>query len=344
MKSYCKLPFDRFRIEFDGQYHSCCHQTDYYGNIFDEGKSMEELYKGQKLRAVRVATLNKELHPMCNNNMCPLYVTDLERNQDAILTKYPKQVEFALSPQMCNIGGLNPTPDTACAMCPRSSEGWMKPYLDGTIPDRTDEMLEFIKPSLPYLETLTVLGIIEPFFKGQIFDVLDKLEFKKYKKDVLIWTFCNATLFGEKNQNKYLDEYVEKSVFGFSVDAATPKTYQKVRKLNYFHVVKRNLITYFKKCKEEQRWDESFIANNINMWNVHEVSDMVKFAKEVGAPHIQFSPTHGEKLSTQLPRDAYCNESNWEIFDRAQEKAIETGKEIGQSVQFYVPLHRGFKK
>ena len=24
-------------------------------------------------------------------------------------------------------------------------------------------------------------------------------------------------------------------------------------------------------------------------------------------------------------------------------KAIEVGKEIGQSVQFYVPLHRGFK-
>ena len=343
MKSYCSLPFDRFKIDFDGRYHSCCHQTDYYGNIFDEGKSMEELYKGQLLKEVKVATLNKELHSMCNNNMCPHYKTELERNKDVFVTKYPKQIEFALSPKMCNIGGENPTPKTACAMCPRSDKDWMKPYLDGTIPDRTDEMLEFIKPSLPYLETLTVLGIIEPFFKGQIFDVLDKLDFKKYKKDILVWTFCNATLFGEKYQDRYLNEYVEKSVFGFSVDAATPETYIKIRKLNQFNNVKRNLTRYFKKCREENRQDDSFISNNINMWNLHEVSDMVEYAKEVGAPHIQFSPTYLESLGTQLPKDAYCNKDNWQLFDEAQQKAEEIGKKIGQSIQFYVPLHRGFK-
>ena len=72
MKSYCSLPFDRFKIDFDGRYHSCCHQTNYYGNIFDEGKSMEELYKGQLLKEVKVATLNKELHSMCNNNIFTL--------------------------------------------------------------------------------------------------------------------------------------------------------------------------------------------------------------------------------------------------------------------------------
>jgi len=79
------------------------------------------------------------------------------------------------------------------------------------------------------------------------------------------------------------------------------------------------------------------------MWNLHELSDMVKFAKEVGAPHIQFSPTYLEGLNTQLPKNVFCNKDNWEIFDEAQTKAIEVGKEIGQSVQFYVPLHRGFK-
>ena len=344
MKAYCGLPFERFRIDFDGQYQSCCHQTSYYGNIFDEGKSLKDLYSRQhKLKEVKVATLNQSLHNMCNNNTCPHYTTDLERNKEVSIREYPTQIEFALSPLMCNIGGLKPTAKTACAMCPRSNKEWMKPYLDGTIPDRTDEMLEFIKPAIPTLETLTILGIIEPFFKGQIFDVLDKLEFKKYKENILFWTFCNGTLFGEKNQNKFLT-YVDKSCFGFSVDAATSKTYQKVRKLNYFDTVKRNLTSWFKKCKEEGRWDESFIANNINMWNLHEVPDMVKYAKEVGAKLIEFTPTHGEESKTQLPKEAYCNAQNWELFDEAQQKAIEVGKEIGQPVRFYVPLHRGFKK
>ena len=79
------------------------------------------------------------------------------------------------------------------------------------------------------------------------------------------------------------------------------------------------------------------------MLNVHEVSDMVRYAKEVGAPHIQFTPTHSEDQGFNLPKNQFCNKDNWEIFDEAQIKAIEVGKEIGQSVQFYVPLHRGFK-
>lgn len=345
MKSYCNLPFERFRIDFNGEYQSCCHQTDYYGNIFDEGKSLKDIWSRQsKLREVKVATLNQSLHKMCNNNTCPLYTTNLEKNKEVTLNEYPTQIEFALSPLMCNIGGENPTPKTACAMCPRSNADWMKPYIDGTIPDRTDQLLEFIKPAVATnLETLTVLGIIEPFYRGQIFDVLDKLEFKKYNEHTLFWTFCNATLFGEKNQKKFL-EYVNKSCFGFSVDAATPETYKKVRKLNYFDTVTRNITNWFDRCKEEGRWDESFIANNINMWNVHEVPDMVRYAKQVGARLIEFTPTHGEKTGTQLPYDAYCTEHNWEIFDEAQEKATEVGKQIGMPVRFYVPLHRGFKK
>jgi hypothetical protein len=344
MKAYCDLPFIRFRVDFEGGYHSCCHQDEYYGNIFKEGKTIEELFKGPSLREVKVACVNDELHSICNNNRCPHFKADLPKKFEVNpVAQYPKQIEMALSPRMCNIGGKNPTPKTACTMCPRSNAAWMEKYINGTVPDRTDEVLEFIKPALPTLECLTILGIIEPFYQNQIFDVFDKLDFKQYRDQIQVWTFCNATLFGDKVQDRY-HEYVKKSIFGFSVDAATPETYKKIRRLNYFHVVKRNLTNYFKKCKEEQRWDESFIANNINMWNVHEVSDMVKFAKEVGAPHIQFVPTHGQDDGYNLPKHYYCNEDNWQIFDEAQEKAIEVGKEIGQSVQFYVPLHRGFKK
>lgn len=345
MKAYCDLPFIRFRVDFDGSYHSCCHQNAYYGNIFKENKTIDELFKGHLLKEVKVACLNNELHSICDNNRCPHFKTELVKKHEVNpVAQYPKQIEMALSPRMCNIGGKNPTPDTACTMCPRSNMEWMKPYMDGTVPDRTDEVLEFIKPALPTLECLTILGIIEPFYKNQIFDVFEKLNFKKYRDQIQVWTFCNASLFSDKVQERYY-EYVKKSIFGFSVDAATPETYKKIRRRDYFDVVKRNLTSYFKKCREDdERWDESFIANNINMWNVHEVSDMVRYAKEVGAPHIQFVPTHGEDAGYNLPRKYYCNSDNWQIFDEAQEKAIEVGKEIGQSVQFYVPLHRGFKK
>ena len=42
--------------------------------------------------------------------LASLYTTNLEKNKEVTLNKYPTQIEFALSPLMCNIGGENPSP------------------------------------------------------------------------------------------------------------------------------------------------------------------------------------------------------------------------------------------
>ena len=63
------------------------------------------------------------------------------------------------------------------------------------------------------------------------FSSSEKLNFKKYQNAIYFWSFTNGTVFGDKVQDEFL-ETVKYGSLGFSIDAATPETYIKVRKLN----------------------------------------------------------------------------------------------------------------
>jgi hypothetical protein len=346
MKAYCDLPFVRLKIDDDGSYQSCCHQTIYYGNFITDNITLEEAMKSTLLREVKVATLNSKLHTNCNNTQCPAYYRDLtDKSYDVSLLTYPKQIEIALPSTWCNIGGLSPTPNTACIMCPRSSKQYMSRYLNGTVEDNTDRLLEIIKPAMPYLETFTVLGIAEPFYKGRIFDVFDKLEFKKYKDKIDFWTFCNGSLFSNQNQDRYLNEYVNRGSIGFSIDAATPETYQKVRRLDYYKTITKNLENYFNKVnKFSEKRDWSFTAYNINKLNLHEMEDMVRFSHNIGATRAQFCLTYTSDGGMALSKNFLCNENNWQEFWEMQQRVEQLAKELNFKVDFYVPFHGGFLK
>ncbi len=342
MKAYCKLPFFRIKIDSDGRYQSCCHQTTYYGNLLTDGLTLEESYKNSIAREFKNSVMTSKLHDNCNNTQCPLYYKPLDRNIEVSLAKYPKEIELALPSTLCNIGGIKPTKDTACVMCPRSSEEYMNSQPKE---DYTDRLLEIIKPSLPYLDTFTVLGVAEPFWKGKVFDVLDKLDFKDYKNDILFWTYSNGSIFGDKYQDMFLNEYTTKSCIGFSVDAATPETYIKIRRLNYLKTIQSNLEKYFKKINNYPvRRDWSFTAYNINMLNLHEMEDMLRFGNSIGVYKVQFTLTYVSDSGMSLPISLICNGSNWQTFWEAQQRIEQIAKEINQVVDFYVQFHGGFLK
>lgn len=346
MKSYCYLPFVRLKIDDDGSYQSCCHQTVHYGNFIEDNITIEEAVQSALLKEVRVSTLNNKLHSGCSNTQCPMYYKDLtNKPYDVSITPYPKQIELSLPATWCNIGGLTPTPNTACIMCPRSSKYHMSKYFDGTISDNTDKLCEIIKPAMPYLETFTVLGIAEPFYKGRIFDIFDKLEFKKYKDKIWFWTFCNGSLFGDKNQEKYINEYVYYSNIGFSIDAATPETYQKIRRLDYYKTITKNLENYFNKTsKFTEKRDWSFTSYNINKLNLQEMEDMVRFSQNVGANRVEFSLTYYVGTEIALHKDLMCNKDNWQEFWEMQQRVEQLSKELNYQVDFLIPFHKGFLK
>ena len=340
MKAYCALPWTRLKIDADGSYQSCCHQKSHYGNFLKENITIEQAMKKSTLKEVRKATLNTWIHDACNCKQCPILHTPMERNKDVELKPYPQDIELALPGNWCNIGGLDPTAETACIMCPRSSEVFMQAHRGI---DNTDKLLELIKPAIPHINTLSILGVAEPFYKGRIFDIFDKIDFKSHKDRIFFWTFCNGTLFGKKYQDLFLNEYTSNTCMGFSIDAATPETYRKIRRLDYYNTIVRNLERYFNITNSmNKKRDWSYVTYNINLLNLHEVEDMLRFGNSIGADKVQYTLTYTPSEGIALDKEYLCNENNWQQFWEKQLRLEQLAKEMNQKVEFYVPFHGGF--
>lgn len=342
LKSYCERPFNRLKIDSDGSYQSCCHQKSKYGNIFEKSIQLEDIFKSNTIKEVRKSTLNNYLHSTCNNSTCPYFTGVKEHRFEVELTKYPTDLEIALPSTWCNIGGLDPTPDTACIMCPRSSMFYMN-----SLPkeDNTDRILEFVKPAMPTLKVLSILGIAEPFYKGRIFDIFDKLDYKKYKENIWFWTFTNGTIFSPKYQDLFIDEYTFNHSLGFSLDAATPETYKKIRRIDSFKTTNRNLERYFNKVnKIKPKQHYSYTTYNINLLNVHEMLKMVRFSYDIGVTKIQFNPTYLPVSDIKLNKEMILNKNNWQIFWDKQLEVEQLAKTLGVKLEFYRPFHGGFLK
>jgi hypothetical protein len=111
--------------------------------------------------------------------------------------------------------------------------------------------------------------VAEPFWKNKIFDVLGWLEYEKHKDHITLWTTCNASVFDSEKQQR-LAKLVPRSFINFSIDAATPDTFLKIRrqKAPVFHKIVENITRW---CKERPPGHIVHVHNNINILNVHEV-------------------------------------------------------------------------
>lgn len=341
MKGFCDLPFTRLKINEDGSYHSCCFQSSTYGNILKDG--IEEAFKSSGLREVKNSVLEGKLNKKyCDNDKCPFRFYDIKRipKKEVRLTKYPVDIEINMPSTFCNIGGTNPTPETACIMCPRSS----LQFMSQVGPDILDDILEEVKKAMPNVQQLSILGIAEPFYKNRIFDVFKKLNFIEHRDNILFWTFCNGTIFTGRAQDRLLD-IVRHVNLGFSIDAGTAETYKKIRRLDYFDKIKTNLTLYFKKVKERDEINDfSYTTNNINLYNVNELKEMIDLGIEVGANSTQYTLTMKYQADLKIEDEKLCNIDNWEIFWEAQKDAEEYAKSKNYTVDFFVPFHNGYLK
>lgn len=349
-KVYCDLPFKRMKVNTDGCYHSCCHQKTTYDNLITSDLTLEEAFQNPLLKEVQEHVLNNKLHPICNTTRCPFYDKrdNLQEHLEyevEINPSQPDNMELSLPSTHCNIGGTNPTKDTACIMCPRASKTFMEDWEPKE--PLIDKVVQKIKPYIDKIKTINVQGIAEPFWKGKVLEILKDLDFEKNKDHVFFWSFTNGSVFGDKIQDEFIST-VRWSSLGFSIDAATPETYMKVRRLNYFKTIERNIINYVKKIaplnEKGEQWFHVFTTYNINMLNVHEMEEMVRWSKAVGAHRTEFTLTFNGSPEFILGEENICNEHNWQIFWEGQQKALKVAEELDHPVSFYVPFHGGFLK
>jgi len=292
-RPFCLHPFRRLKIDAYGGVTHCCYQTPSLGNILEQ--DFRDIWEGELNQEIRDVIMDGKLHRKCRGG-CPFNDAELLSskgfNRSGRFPLAALEIDFPAS--HCNIGGENPSPENpACIMCCRDQEGFM----EGLPLSRFDEVLDKIKPMMPDLEEIAIIGNAEPFWKDAIFKAFDKIDYIAYRKSCRFWTYTNGTSFGEQTMKEYM-KYVKTSCLNFSIDAATPETYVKIRRLDLYETIKENIKRYSSCRTTSQRRrnvaGQHFIRifNVLSQLNFREMPLMVREAEEMGADVVSFGFVH----------------------------------------------------
>lgn len=314
-KAFCSLPFERLKVTAEGSATMCCFQErKCLGNILDS--SLEEIWNSDLANEIRLATSQGDLHEKCRVVSCPFFHESSQKDMiDVWRHQYPCLWEIDMPSQHCNIGGENPTKkNPACMMCERHLK--YEPQID-----RLTDVCEKLKPHIEHVRAIHIQGIAEAFWKDLIFDVLDRLGVEEHKNQICISTTTNGTILHEARRRRWLR--YPTSVLTFSIDAATPETYQLIRRVPMYHRIIDNLMAY---ARERSPWQQLRIHNNINLMNIKEVEGMVELAAQAGVP-IDFNPTYSVPFIG-------VNKTNAYLFKEAEEKILATAEKLCVPVTF----------
>lgn len=328
-KAFCSLPFTKLLVDGDGLASQCCYQLTKLGSVLET--PVLEIWNNHISKQVRQTITEGELHPVCTSwNTCPFqssekYVYEFDVHQNF---EYPNFLEICLPNTHCNIGGENPSDENpACIMCVRNFDFKRQPPI-------TDLLCEKVKPLMPYLKYLCVLGVAEPFWKDAVFRVFEKLEFSKYKDKITFTTNTNGICFVERTIKRFFQE-VEFSDLSISLDAATPETYLKIRRVDGYEMILKNLKIYMelRDTNGGSGRHNIVIYNNINLINVHEMTGMVEAAYELGIGKMIMLPTHDQCGMVNMG-ELLLNEKNVKVFKKASEMASKRAERLGVDLHY----------
>jgi MoaA/NifB/PqqE/SkfB family radical SAM enzyme len=332
VEAFCRLPFSKIKVSPEGNVRMCCYQKGSLGNLFRQ--DITEIWDNLVAREVRSWTKASDLHPLCVGwGGCPFLVRPRTPIKIVVDHDLPTVLEFDLPNTHCNIGGLKPTPETACFMCPRADSKF-RPQVD-----RTMELVERLRPIMSSLAGIRVQGTAEPFWRDKVFDILERLNFPQYREKCHFSTYTNGTVFDEYKQQRFIDLCPNSALF-FSIDAATPETYTKIRRISVFHRVIENIRSFIRNKGPRQQVE---IANNLNLYNLHEAVQMVELADNLGVPRVQFNPTHTAGGRTDLD-EVLVSRSNHQRFAAAEKCLLERASELGIAITLVRPLALGMSE
>lgn len=320
-KAFCSFPFHRLRVNSNGECGFCCFQdVKVIGNLFES--NVEEVWFSETAKAIREETLKGRLHAKCNSDACPFFKN--KSPFEFYHKQFPTLLELYLPNTHCNIGGTSPKPNTACMMCARANVDFVPDA------DRTNEICERLKSIKEHFSTIHVQGWAEPFWKDKIFEVVKLLN--PDLQTTKITTVTNGTVWNKENRiERWLDLY-PKSWVGVSLDAGTPETFKKIRKVDLYHKVIESINKFTNLRKEGQAIR---IQNNINMFNINEVEEMVVVAAKTNVDSINFTPTFPE---AQVKDSNVVCQENVDSFKKAEQIILETADKLNVQVGFARPM------
>lgn len=169
-----------------------------------------------------------------------------------------------------------------CPMCPTTIGLPREPYRT-TIFDLS--LLPRLEKVLPGVARAFLSGGGEPLLHPRFFDLVRAL--KRHRIEV--YFNSNATLLHEEIRRRIIAAGVD--TISFSVDAATPETYRRLRTPADFRQTLEN-IRGLDRLKRKLNSPRPFLNLQFTLWdeNEHELEKMVPLAAELGINHLVIEP------------------------------------------------------
>jgi MoaA/NifB/PqqE/SkfB family radical SAM enzyme len=280
------------------------------GNIKEE--SLEEIWNGPGFRELREAMYEGgDWSRFCNEKVCPQIMNDtwvtvdfispttpdqLPITQDMLISIREGKTEMSFGPLQIGL-----TCDSRCNICCIMCEAPRRATGDG---DLIRKALAEMKPLLPTLKRIKLLGDGEPFVVPEVLEFLVNFDSQLYP-DARFLINTNGLLFTpvmwEKVKHLKMDWVV------VSIDAATRETYEKIRVGGKWDILQQNLE--FLTVKHREGFiRELLISMTVMKSNHHEMVEFAKMGKRLGVTTTYFYPVFGDYGKEQIfdRRDVPC--------------------------------------
>jgi len=186
---------------------------------------------------------------------------------------YPEEITISTTSR-CNM-------DPPCVICERNLR------LKAEERDLNDGALNNLKPIFKYADTIYLHCGGEPLMTQKSFDIIDSVQ----PPTKIIFNTNGALLNNERIE--YMLERGTVDLISFSLDAATKRTYQRIRSADFNKVINNimSLISRRNQSNRNKSLNKPAVLLNFCIFkqNIAEVADFVLLAASLGADGIDFS-------------------------------------------------------
>lgn len=233
-----------------------------------------------------------------------------------VLESGPTYMEVS-STIVCNIN----TPP--CVQCWKHADPSLG-YLKGDQAHLKSKHFDRVAPFLGGANLLSLHGIGEPLANPRLFEYIEYAD-----READCWFVSNGLLLNDARIDKILGSKLAR--IDFSLDAATPETYRKIRHHDFDDVIAKIKRLVEERDRRGLQTPRAYINMTLMRENVHELPDFVRLAKEIGADHVHaFHMNQGVSYRVGWfdYEEQHC-ENDPEAHDRAVEEAFRVAEELG---------------
>lgn len=144
---------------------------------------------------------------------------------------------------------------------------------------------EVFKKLIPYFKNFSIIslhGIGEPLIGKKLFTILDSIDTNKTK----VQFNTNGLKLNEEKSKTLIEKGLK--LINFSIDAATPETYRKIRGIDFHQVIGNIKKLTELKLKKKSKYPVIEMNMTLMKENLNEAFQFIHLAKELGAEIVHF--------------------------------------------------------